>query len=185
MKQRRAGRSLSLPFGRRFAVNIAKLPELLTRRVLDQAYRNAIVGWQIRLECLLGKGKLVVSVMRPVITASFGGLIAACVMPADAAQRQPAPQPVVERSASGTIIQPTTTIVPDGTGHARIIVIPRRRSYLDTGTEVSIGDRKFNDYYSWPSGNPGRTNWFFGPDVQGTGHYPLPWGNGAPEYSGY
>ena len=92
-----------------------------------------------------------VSVVRPLIAAAFSGLIGASVMPADAAKRQPAPQPVVERSASGTIIQPTTTIVPDGTGHARIIVIPRRRFILDTGTEVSIGDRKFNDYYSWPA----------------------------------
>jgi hypothetical protein len=87
---------------------------------------------------------------------AFSGVIAAAVMPAEAAKRQPAPQPVVERSASGTIIQPTTTIVPDGTGHARVVVIPRRRSYLDTGTEVSVGDRKFNDYASWPGGDPGR-----------------------------
>jgi hypothetical protein len=74
-----------------------------------------------------------VSVVRPLIAAAFSGLIGAWVMPADAAKRQPAPEPVVERSASGTIIQPTTTIVPDGTGHSRAIVIPRRRSYLDTG----------------------------------------------------
>ena len=107
-------------------------------------------------------------------------------MPAEAAKRQPAaPLPIVERSASGTIIQPTTTIIPDGTGHSGVIVIPRRRSYLDTGTEVSVGDRKFNDYASWPGGDPGRPNWFYGWDYQGTGHYPLPWGNGAPEYSGY
>ena len=126
-----------------------------------------------------------VSVVRPFIAAAFSSLIGAWVMPADAAKRQPATQPVVERSASGTTIQPTTTIVPDGAGGARVIVIPRRRSYLDTGTEVSVGDRKFHDYYSWPGGDPGRSNWFFGPDVQGYGHYPLPWGNGAPAYSGY
>jgi hypothetical protein len=126
-----------------------------------------------------------VLVVRPLIAAALSGFIAAWVMPADAAQRQPAPQPVVERSASGTIIQPTATIVPDGTGGTRTIVIPRRRSYLDTGTEVSIGDRKFNDYFSWPGGDPGRPNWWFGWDYQGHGHYPLPWGNGAPEYSPY
>ncbi|MFZ2079346.1 MAG: hypothetical protein WAV38_22395 [Xanthobacteraceae bacterium] len=125
-------------------------------------------------------------VLRPLIAAAFSGLIAASVMPANAAKRQShAPQPIVERSASGTIIQPTATIVPDGTGHARVIVIPRRRSYLDTGTEVSVGDRKFNDYFSWPGGDPGRPNWWFGWDYQGHGHYPLPWGNGAPEYSPY
>jgi len=124
-----------------------------------------------------------VSVVRPLIAAAFSGLIGASVLPADAAQRRPAP--AVERSASGTIIQPTTTIYPDGTGRVRVIVIPRRRSYLDTGTEVSVGDRKFNDYFSWPGGDPGRPNWFFGPDRQGFGHYPLPWSNGAPDYSGY
>ena len=127
-----------------------------------------------------------VLVVRPLIAAAFSGLIAASVIPAYAAKRQPpAPQPVVERSASGTIIQPTTTIVPDGTGGTRVIVIPRRRSYLETGTEVSIGDRKFNDYFSWPGGDPGRPNWFYGWDYEGHGHYPLPWGNGAPEYSPY
>ena len=127
-----------------------------------------------------------VSIVRPLIAAAFSGFIAASVIPADAAKKQPlTPQPAVERSASGTIIQPTTTIVPDGYGHSRVIVIPRRRSYLDTGTEVSVGDRKFNDYASWPGGDPGRPNWFYGWDYQGTGHYPLPWGNGAPQYSPY
>ena len=126
-----------------------------------------------------------VSVVPPLIAAAVGGFVGASVMPADAAKRQPVTQPVVERSASGTIIQPTTTIYPDGTGRVRVIVIPRRRSYLETGTEVSRGDRKFNDYVSWPGGDPGRPNWWFGPDRQGTGHYPLPFGNGDPAYSGY
>ena len=115
-----------------------------------------------------------VLVVRPLIAAAFSGLIAASVMPADAAKRQPATQPVVERSASGTIIQPTTTIIPDGYGHSRIIVIPRHRSYLDTGTEVSVGDRSFRDYVLPPGGDPGRPYWFFGPDFQGTGRKPLP-----------
>src|SRR5205823_5491300 len=78
---------------------------------------------------------------------------------------------VVERTPSGTIIQPTTTIIPDGRGHARVIVIPRRRSYLDTGTEVSVGDRTFHDYVRLPGGDPGRPYWFFGPDLQGSGRY--------------
>lgn len=114
-------------------------------------------------------------VLRPLIAAAFSGLIAASVMPANAAKRQsPAPQSIVERSASGTIIRPTTTIIPDGTGHARVIVIPRRRSYLDTGTEVSVGDRSFHDYVLPPGGDPGRPYWFYGPDLQGTGRRPLP-----------
>ncbi len=117
--------------------------------------------------------------VRPLYGAIFGGLMTAVLvataMPAAAAKkRSPTPQPVVERSASGTIIQPTTTIIPDGYGHNRVIVIPRRRSYLDTGTEVSVGDRTFNDYVLPPGGDPGRPNWFYGPDFQGTGRRPLP-----------
>lgn len=119
------------------------------------------------------------SVVRPFTGASFSGLIAAVLaataLPAAAAKKQPlTPQPVVERSASGTIIEPTTTIVPDGNGHNRVIVIPRRRSYLDTGTEVSVGDRTFRDYVLPPGGDPGRPYWFYGPDFQGTGRRPLP-----------
>jgi hypothetical protein len=95
-------------------------------------------------------------------------------MPAAAAKKQPlTPQPV-ERSASGTIIQPTTTIIPDGSGRSKVIVIPRRRSYLDTGTEVSVGDRSFQDYVLPPGGDPGRPYWCYGPDFQGTGRRPLP-----------
>jgi len=119
------------------------------------------------------------SVVRPLTGAVFSGLcaavLAATVMPAAAAKKQPplTPQPV-ERSASGTIIQPTTTIIPDGNGHNKVIVIPRRRSYLDTGTEVSVGDRSFHDYVLPPGGDPGRPYWFYGPDLQGTGRRPLP-----------
>ncbi len=116
--------------------------------------------------------------VRALIGAIFSSLmvavLAASATPAAAAKKQPAPQPVVERSASGTIIQPTTTIIPDGNGHSRVIIIPRRRSYLDTGTEVSVGDRTFRDYVLPPGGDPGRPYWFFGPDFQGTGRYPLP-----------
>jgi hypothetical protein len=119
------------------------------------------------------------SVVRPLTGAAlsslFAAMLAASAMPAAAAKKQPlTPQPVVERSASGTIIQPTTTIIPNGNGHSRVIVIPRRRSYLDTGTEVSVGDRSFRDYVLPPGGDPGRPNWFYGPDFQGTGRRPLP-----------
>jgi hypothetical protein len=115
--------------------------------------------------------------MRPLTGVTFSVLMAAAVavtaMPAAAAKKQPpTPQPVLD--ASGTIIQPTTTIIPDGYGHNKIIVIPRRRSYLDTGTEVSVGDRSFRDYVLPPGGDPGRPYWFFGPDFQGTGRKPLP-----------
>ncbi len=69
---------------------------------------------------------------------------------------------------AGTVIQPTTTIIPDGNGHRTIIIIPRQRSYLDTGTEVSVGDRGFRDYMLPPGGDPGRPNWFVGPESRAT-----------------
>jgi len=103
-------------------------------------------------------------------------LAAALAAPATAATKKQLAQqqPVqVARSAAGTIIQPTTTILPDGRGHVRVIVIPRR-SYLDTGTELSVGDRSYHDYVWFPAGDPGHQQWFFGPDVQGRGNYPLP-----------
>ena len=55
------------------------------------------------------------AIMRP--STAVAGLIAVFavgIAPAAAAPKhQPAPQPGVVRSASGTIIQPTTTIIPD------------------------------------------------------------------------
>jgi len=111
-------------------------------------------------------------VMRPVALIAATAALAVAAVPAGAAtKKQPA---MVERSVNGTIIQPTTTIIPDGNGHRTIIIIPRHRSYLDTGTEVSVGDRDFRDYMLPPGGDPGRPNWFMGPDVQGSGGYPLP-----------
>jgi hypothetical protein len=112
------------------------------------------------------------AIMRPL--AAIAGVIAVFavgIAPAAAAPKYP---PGVQRSANGTVIQPTTTIIPDGRGHVRVIVIPRQRSYLDLGTEVSVGDRSFRDYVLPPGGDPGRPYWFFGPDRQGTGRYPLP-----------
>lgn len=81
--------------------------------------------------------------------------------------------PRVERTASGTVVQPSKIIIHGEDGRTRVIVIPRR-SYLDTGTEVSVGDRSFMDYMLPPNGDPGRSNWFIGPDTQGAGGYPLP-----------
>ena len=84
-------------------------------------------------------------------------------------------QQVVERSAAGTIIQPTKTIIHHEDGTTTVIVIPRRRSYLETGTEVSVGDRKFTDYAFPAAGDPGQSQfWFIGPDVSGSNGYPLP-----------
>ncbi len=115
---------------------------------------------------------MVSSFVRPSAALAVA-MVLILALPAGAATKKP-PQPAVERSAAGTIIQPTTTIIPDGNGHRTIIIIPRQRSYLDTGTEVSVGDRSFRDYMLPPGGDPGRPNWFYGPDVQGAGRYPLP-----------
>jgi hypothetical protein len=107
------------------------------------------------------------------VTAAAIAVLSVSGVCAGAATKKPPQQFAVERSASGTVIQPTTTIIPDGNGHRTVIIIPRQRSYLDTGTEVSVGDRDYRDYMLPPGGDPGRPNWFMGPDVQGDGGYPL------------
>jgi len=109
-----------------------------------------------------------------VVIATTSVIVLAWAAPAGAAAKKSQAQDPVERSASGTVIQPTTTIIPGPNGQRTLIVIPRRRSYLDTGTELSVGDRNFHDYVLLPGGDPGRQNWFAGPDVQGAGRYPLP-----------
>jgi len=81
-------------------------------------------------------------------------------------------QPPVLRSASGTVIQPTRTIIHNPNGTTTVIVVPRR-SYLDPGTEVPVGYPGSNDYAFPPGGDPGRPYWYFGPDIGGIGGTPL------------
>jgi hypothetical protein len=90
--------------------------------------------------------------------------------PAGAETKKNPPQPVY-RSAAGTIIQPTRTIIhnPDGT----TTIIVQRRSYLDPGTEVPVGYGSHMDYAFPPGGDPGRPYWFYGPDQHGIGGLPL------------
>ena len=85
-------------------------------------------------------------------------------------------QQVVERSAAGTVIQPTRTIIHNPDGSTTIITVPRR-SYLDPGTEVPVGYPGTKDYAFPPGGDPGRPYWYFGPDTAGIGGTPLaqPW----------
>jgi hypothetical protein len=92
------------------------------------------------------------------------------------AQPKKKPQPPVQRSASGTVIQPTRTIIHNPNGTTTVIVVPRR-SYLDPGTEVPVGYPGTNDYAFPPGGDPGRPYWYFGPDTAGVGGIPLaqPW----------
>ena len=81
-------------------------------------------------------------------------------------------QPPVQRSAAGTVIQPTRTIIHNPDGTTTIITVPRR-SYLDVGNEVPVGYPRTNDYAFPPGGDPGRPYWYFGPDLAGVGGTPL------------
>jgi hypothetical protein len=108
------------------------------------------------------------------VTIAALAVFAAQAGSADAATRKTPQQPGVMRTASGTVIQPSRTIIRDQYGRTTVIVIPRR-SYLETGTEVSVGDRKFMDYAFPAGGDPGQSSfWFIGPDFSGANGYPLP-----------
>ncbi len=107
------------------------------------------------------------------ICVPIGAAVAAASIIADSADAATRRQPVVARSASGTPIQPTRTIIHHTDGTTTVIVVPRR-SYLDPGTEVSPGDTSYRDYMLPPGGDPGRPYWFYGPDVRGAGSFPLP-----------
>jgi hypothetical protein len=74
--------------------------------------------------------------------------------------------PLVHRSAASTVVQPTRTIIHNPDGTTTIIVTPRR-SYLDPGTDVSVGDGSRFDYMLPPGGDPGRPDWWEGPDTTG------------------
>jgi hypothetical protein len=78
----------------------------------------------------------------------------------------------VYRSAAGTVIQPTRTIIHNADGTTTIITVPRR-SYLDPGTEVPVGYPSHLDYAFPPGGDPGQPYWYFGPDTAGVGSLPL------------
>jgi hypothetical protein len=105
---------------------------------------------------------------------------AASVLPLSASAQTPTTSrpstkikdPPVQRSAAGTVIQPTRTIIHNPDGTMTIITVPRR-SYLDVGTEVPVGYPRTNDYAFPPAGDPGRPYWYFGPDLAGVGGTPL------------
>jgi hypothetical protein len=106
-----------------------------------------------------------------VIAAALALAVGAAGTATAAPKRYP-PQPVM-RTASGTVIQPSKTIIHDQYGRTTVIII-HPRSYLDTGTEVAVGDRKFTDYAFPPTGDPGRQDWFFGPPIAPSGGVPIP-----------
>ena len=75
--------------------------------------------------------------MRAFMVLVAGGVVLAVAGSANAATKTKKHQPVVLRSASGTVIQPTRTIIHNNDGSTTIIVVPRR-SYLDPGTDVPL-----------------------------------------------
>jgi hypothetical protein len=112
--------------------------------------------------------------MRVIAFLVTAAAISALVGSVEAATKKK--QSVVYRSAAGTVIQPTRTIIhnPDGT---TTVITVQRRSYLDPGTEVPVGYGSHCDYAFPPGGDPGRPYWYFGPDQHGIGGLPLaqPW----------
>jgi hypothetical protein len=99
-------------------------------------------------------------------------IVSAVSLPASAQAPNKKTTPIVLRSAAGTVIQPTRTIIHNPDGTTTIITVPRR-SYLDPGTEVPVGYPRTNDYAFPPGGDPGRPYWYFGPDTAGVGGTPL------------
>jgi hypothetical protein len=77
---------------------------------------------------------------------------------------------VVAQTTPRTVVQPTRTIIHNPDGTTTIIVTPRR-SYLNPGTETSVGDSHQFDYMLPPGGDPGRPDWWYGPDHSGGGYY--------------
>jgi len=99
---------------------------------------------------------------------SLTAAIAAVSGTAQAANNKKYPNEPVLRSASGTVIQPTRTIIHNADGSTTVITV-RRRSYLDVGTEVPVGYGSRMDYAFPPGGDPGRPGWFYGPNLGGVG----------------
>ena len=106
--------------------------------------------------------------MRAFMVLVAGSVALAVAGSANAATKTKKHQPVVLRSASGTVIQPTRTIIHNANGSTTIIVVPRR-SYLDPGTDVPVGYGSHIDYAFPPNGDPGEPYSFYGPDLNGIG----------------
>ena len=125
--------------------------------------------------------------MRAFMVLVAGSVALAVAGSANAATKTKKHQPVVLRSASGTVIQPTRTIIHNANGSTTVIVVPRR-SYLDPGTEVPVGYGSQMDYAFPPNGNPGEPYSFYGPDLNGIGGLSLArpfWLPGFNQYNPY
>jgi hypothetical protein len=125
--------------------------------------------------------------MRAFMVLVAGSVALAVAGSANAATKTKKRQPLVLRSASGTVIQPTRTIIHNANGSTTIIVVPRR-SYLDPGTEVPVGYGSHMDYAFPPNGDPGEPYSFYGPDLNGIGGVSLArpfWLPGFNQYNPY
>ena len=121
--------------------------------------------------------------MRALMVLVAGGVVLAVAGSAHAATKKKH-QPVMLRSASGTVIQPTRTIIHNTDGSTTIIVVPRR-SYLDPGTDVPVGYGSRMDYAFPPNGDPGEPYSFYGPDLNGVGGVTLARPFWLPGYNPY
>jgi len=121
--------------------------------------------------------------MRAFMVLVAGGVVLAVAGSAHAATKKKH-QPVMLRSASGTVIQPTRTIIHNTDGSTTIIVVPRR-SYLDPGTDVPVGYGSHMDYAFPPNGDPGEPYSFYGPDLNGIGGVTLARPFWLPGYNPY
>jgi hypothetical protein len=121
--------------------------------------------------------------MRAFMVLVAGGVVLAVAGSAHAATKKKH-QPVMLRSASGTVIQPTRTIIHNTDGSTTIIVVPRR-SYLDPGTDVPVGYGSRMDYAFPPNGDPGEPYSFYGPDLNGVGGVTLARPFWLPGYNPY
>jgi len=125
--------------------------------------------------------------MRVFMVLVAGSVALAVAGSANAATKTKKHQPVVLQSASGTVIQPTRTIIHNANGSTTIIVVPRR-SYLDPGTDVPVGYGSHMDYAFPPNGDPGEPYSFYGPDLNGIGGLSLVrpfWLPGFNQYNPY
>ena len=123
--------------------------------------------------------------MRAVVVGVAAISLISALASAAAAQTPNRKLPPVQRSAAGTVIQPTRTIIHNLDGTTTIITVPRR-SYLDPGTEVPVGYPNHLDYAFPPGNDPGRPYWYFGPSELGAvGGIPLAQPFLVPGYSSY
>lgn len=89
--------------------------------------------------------------MRPLIAAVAALGAFALLAAASTADAQPRKRSTAKRvdGASQTVF-----VSRDETGRTRTRIIVQRRSYLDAGTEVLPGQRKYHDYHTQPFWSP-------------------------------